>query len=68
MDNAWQVTSKRLPQLTLNFLLDISRDTLDPVKGRRNVDAFEGIVLEDESDAFLSRDDEDDNGAKGEGG
>lgn len=62
MDDAWQILSEHLTQLTLNLLLKILLDHSYTVKGTAHVDALKGVIFENERDALLLGDDKYDDG------
>lgn len=68
MDDTGQVLSEHLAQLSLDFLLQISTDDFDAVKGTAHIHVLEGIVLEYECDSFGLADDENEDRAKVEQG
>ena len=64
VDDARQVFSEHFAQLAFDFLLQVSTNDLDTVKGTAHIDILKRVVLEDESDPFRLADDQDENCAQ----
>ena len=60
MNNTWQVLSKHLTKLSLDFALYEFLNDSYRVKGAVDVDVLERVGLEDKGDTLLFGDDEDD--------
>lgn len=68
VDDAGEVAAEDLSELTFDLPLDVALDDADGVEAAGDFDGLEGVVLEDEGDAFLSGNDEHDDGLKFEVG
>jgi hypothetical protein len=66
VNHARKVAPERFSKLIFDLALDESGNGFDTVERGRDLYRFERVVLEDKSDAFLARDDEDDDCSEGE--
>jgi hypothetical protein len=52
MDNSGQVFPEHFAELAFDFLLEVSTDDFDAVKGATDVYVLQRVVFEDQCDAF----------------
>jgi hypothetical protein len=68
VNDAWQILPEHLSELSLYLPLDEPLEDGYRVESRADVERFERVVLEDEGDALLFRDNKDDDSFKFEVG